>query len=296
MRVLISGVYGLIGGALAKSLKADGHDVAGLVRRVKNPGDVAWDPENNQLDAGAIEGFDAVVHLAGESIAKGRWTQAKKRRIRDSRIVGTRLLAETLGILSRPPKVFLSASAVGYYGDRGEAVLDEASAPGEGFLADVCVEWEGAAKPAAAKNIRVAHPRFGVVLSKDGGALPAMLLPFKMGVGGKIGKGDQFMSWVSLEDAVAALRKMLADEAITGPVNVVAPEPVTNLVFTKALGRALHRPTVLPLPAFAAKIALGPMAQDLLLASARVLPRRLERAGFSFQHPAVDGALRAALP
>jgi uncharacterized protein (TIGR01777 family) len=234
---------------------------------------------------------DAVVHLAGESIAEGRWNEAKKSRIRDSRVLGTRALCEAMASMAEKPKVIVCASAIGYYGDRGDVVLTESASPGEGFLPEVCREWEDAAEPARAANIRVVNLRIGVVLAKDGGALSKMLLPFRLGLGGRIGDGAQYMSWVSLVDLVSIARFAIEEEGVFGPVNAVAPGAVTNLEFTKTLGAALRRPTLFPLPAFVARLALGEMADDLLLASIRVEPALLKAHGFHFEHPELDGAL-----
>jgi hypothetical protein len=276
-------------------LETDGHEVVALVRREPvGPGEVLWDPAAGSLDLSGV-GADAVVHLAGESIAEGRWNAAKKQRIRDSRVQGTRVLCEALASLEEKPKVIVCASAIGYYGHREEYLLSESSSPGEGFLPDVCREWEDAAEPARAAGIRVVSLRIGVVLSKAGGALAKMLLPFKLGLGGKIGDGAQYMSWVSLDDLVSMARFAIDDEGLSGAVNAVAPRAVTNLEFTKALGRSLKRPTIFPLPAFVARIVLGEMADDLLLSSIRVEPAVLKERGFNFAHPEIDKALSAVL-
>jgi uncharacterized protein (TIGR01777 family) len=255
---------------------------------------VRWDPARGALDVPALSGYDAVVHLAGEPIV-GRWTQEKKQRIRESRILGTRLLAEALAKLAKPPQVLVSASAIGYYGHRGEELLTERSAGGRDFLAEVCREWEAAAAPAAAKGIRVVQLRLGIVLSARGGALQAMLPPFRLGLGGVVGSGTQYWSWVALEDVVGAFLHALRTEALQGPANVVAPQPVTNREFTAALGKVLKRPTVFPLPARVARLLLGEMAEALLLSSTRVAPKRLQETGYVFRFPALDGALRHAL-
>ena len=295
MKVLISGASGLVGSALRSSLEAHGHEVVALVRREPvRPGEVLWDPSVGGLDLSGV-GADAVVHLAGESIAEGRWNAAKKQRIRDSRVQGTRVLCEALASLKVKPKVVVCASAIGYYGHREDYLLSESSSPGEGFLPDVCREWEDAAEPARAAGIRVVSLRIGVVLSTAGGALAKMLLPFKLGLGGKIGDGAQYMSWVSLDDLVSMARFAIDDEGLSGAVNAVAPGAVTNLKFTKALGRSLKRPTIFPLPAFVARIVLGEMADDLLLSSIRVEPAVLKERGFNFAHPEIDGALSAVL-
>ena len=240
---------------------------------VRQP-EVSWDPAKGTIDAGKLEGFDAVVHLAGENIAGGRWTEQRKARIRDSRVQGTRLLCEALAKLANKPKTLISASAIGYYGERGDEILDESSPPGSDmFLVEVCKEWEAATEAAVAAGIRVVNLRFGIILSPDGGALSMMLTPFKLGVGGVLGDGKQYMSWVALDDAVGTIEKSMADESINGPVNSVSPNPVTNHEFTKTLGKVLVRPTILPMPAFAARLAMGEMADELLLASAASCPR-----------------------
>jgi uncharacterized protein (TIGR01777 family) len=297
LRVAVTGATGLVGGALVPALRAAGHRVDRVSRRPPAAGttDIQWDPARGLLDSRALEGVDAVVHLAGESIAALRWTPAVKERIRRSRVDGTRLLAETLGRLTRRPRVLVAASGVGYYGDRGEAPLTEESSPGSGFLAEVCREWERAADPARAAGIRVVHPRLGVVLARQGGALPRVALPFRLGVGGVIGSGRQYWSWIALPDLVRVVELALAVETLAGPVNAVAPTPVTNRELTRVLGRILGRPTLVPLPALAVRLLLGEMGQALLLDGARALPRRLERAGFRFRHPNLEDALRAAL-
>jgi uncharacterized protein (TIGR01777 family) len=301
MRIIVTGSTGLIGNALVRSLLADGDGVTRLVRggaqTFSAPGTkaVRWEPESGEIDAKELEGHDAAVHLAGESIADARWTDEKKRRIRESRVKGTRLLAETLADLDEKPKVLVSASAIGFYGDRGDEVLREESASGEDFLSEVCREWEKATLAASQAGIRVVHVRIGVVLSAKGGALAKMITPFKLGVGGKVGDGRQYMSWITLDDVVAVIRRAITDDSLRGPVNAVAPNPVTNEEFTKALGHALGRPTFLSMPAFAARLAFGEMADALLLSSARVEPARLNEAGFEFSHPKIDKALRHVL-
>lgn len=297
MKVLISGSRGLIGSALASALTGGGATVARLVRGAAKPdaARITWDPPSGEIDRAALEGFDAVIHLAGENIASGRWTAARKAKIRDSRIQGTRLLAEALSELRSPPQVFVSASAIGYYGNRGDEVLNENSKPGTGFLAEVCQEWERAADPASGRGTRVVHPRFGMVLSPLGGALGRMLTPFRLGAGGVVGSGKQWMSWISLDDAVGALVYCLENHSLSGPVNFVAPQAVTNRDFTRTLGQVLGRPTVLPAPAFALRLALGEMADALLLSSQRVEPARLVAAGYAFLHPGLEAALRNLL-
>lgn len=295
MRILISGATGLVGSALTAQAKAGGHQVSRLTRSPKADNDVGWDPAAGQIDAAQLEGHDAVVHLAGESIANGRWTSAKKSRIRDSRVQGTQLLCQTLAQLDSRPTVLVSASAIGFYGDRGDEKLDENSSAGNLFLSEVCQQWESATSPASEVGIRVANARLGVVLSTKGGALAQMLTPFRLGVGGVVGSGNQYMSWISLTDVVSALLHALHHEALVGPVNLVAPNPVTNREFTKALGHALRRPTVLPMPAFAARLVFGQMADELLLASTRVVPDRLLESGFEFTHREIAPALQAIL-
>lgn len=294
MNVLISGATGLIGSALIPELEAGGHRITRLTRSPKTDYDVGWDPEAGTID-GDLEGTEAVVHLAGESIAQGRWNDQKKKRIVDSRVKGTRLLAEKMAALRTPPKVMVSTSAVGYYGDRGDEVLTEESAPGTGFLPGVCREWEAAAEPARQAGIRVVHPRLGVVLSPEGGALGTTLPIFKLGGGGKIGKGDQWVSWIALDDVVGSIVHAVTEETVEGPVNVGAPNPMTNAGYTKVLGRVLGRPTVLPLPASAARLMLGEVADALLLASQRMEPAKLKATGYVFRYPQLEGALRHLL-
>ena len=295
MHVAISGASGLVGGALAESLIAGGHTVRRLVRGDARGDDVRWDPEAGAIDAAKLEGVDTFVHLAGEGIASGRWNAEKKRRIRESRVQGTGLVARTLAALSRRPSVLVCASAVGFYGPRGDEELDESAPPGTSFLSEVCRAWESAADPARAAGIRVVHTRFGVVLSDKGGALAKMLTPFRMGAGGRIGSGRQWMSWISIDDVVGAINHALATASAAGPVNVVAPNPVTNAEFTKTLGRVLSRPTVFPMPAFAARVAFGEMAEELLLSGQRVVPRRLLESGYRFRHEDLETALRHVL-
>ena len=295
MKIAISGSRGFIGSALVKSLRAGGHEVVPMVRASNPVADgVAWSAEAAYVDTVKLDGIDAVVHLAGESI-QGRWTPKKKARIRESRYQGTRLLAEALTQPAKAPRVFVCASAIGYYGDRGDEVLREESAPGEGFLAEVVREWEAATEPAAKKGIRVVNVRSGLVLGRQGGALAQMLLPFKMGVGGRIGSGKQYMSWIALDDEVGAIGHALQSETLRGPVNFVAPNPVRNAEFTKVLGKVLSRPTIFPVPAFAVKAAFGQMGEELLLYSQRVEPVRLTAAGYKFRYPELEGALQRAL-
>jgi uncharacterized protein len=296
MRVLISGASGLIGEGLRKRLWSEGVDSAVLVRRAPKDGEVRWTP-GQPLDAAVLPAFDAVVHLAGKNIA-GRWTEGHKREVRESRIEGTRTLATAAAESFRRtgmPRAFIAASAIGYYGSRGDEVLTEASAPGTGFLAETCVAWEQAANAAREGGLRVAHMRIGVVLARDGGALPELLRPFRLGLGGRIGDGRQYWSWVALEDVLGAFTFALHNETLRGAVNVVAPNPSRISDFVSALGDVLHRPTLLPLPAFAVRTLLGEMGQALLLDSARVLPERLQAAGYGFRYQDLRTALRAAL-
>jgi uncharacterized protein len=297
MKILISGASGLVGRALVPHLTKGGHQVVRLVRARPAAGEAAvfWDPDTGTLDPAALEGFDTVIHLSGESIASGRWTEAKKARIRDSRVKSTALLAGRIERLSRPPGVLLCASAIGYYGDRGDEVLKEDSPRGKDFLAGVCQAWEAASDPAARIGVRVVRHRFGVILSPNGGALAKMLLPFKLGLGGRIGDGRQSMSWITIDDVVGAIDHALATKLLRGPVNTVGPNPVTNAEFTATLGRVLHRPTIFPMPAFAARLAFGEMADALLLSSQRVVPERLMTSGYRFRYPDLEAALRHLL-
>ncbi len=295
MHIAVSGSGGLIGSAVVPFLIGKGHRVTRLVRRPPAGDEVRWDPAAGVRDLSRLEEVEAVVHLAGENIAAGRWTPRRKEEIRSSRVEGTRRLCESLGRLGRPPKVLISASAIGIYGDRGEEILAEDSAPGKDFLAQVCRDWEAATEPASRAGIRVVQLRFGMILSPAGGALKKMLLPFKMGAGGRIGSGTQFMSWIAVDDAVDAIHHVLSTEALRGPVNTVAPAPVTNAEFTRILARVLSRPALAPMPAFAAKLAFGEIADALLLASQRVMPTRLQASGYRFQYPELEGALRHLL-
>jgi uncharacterized protein len=297
MIIAITGSTGLVGTALVETLEAEGNLVRRLVRRPvrDEEHEIRWDPAAAQIDAAALEGVDAVVHLAGESLAAHRWTESFKAEIRNSRVRGTQLLCNALAGLGTRPGVLVSASAVGYYGDRGDELVGESSSPGKGFLADVCREWEAATQAARDAGIRVVNLRLGVVLSPKGGALAQMLTPFKLGVGGAIGSGRQYFSWIALDDLVSAIGFVLRTAAMSGPVNAVAPQPVTNREFTKTLGRVLGRPTVLPMPAFAARLAFGEMADEMLLSGARVEPRALLASGFKFQYPELESALRYVL-
>ncbi len=295
MRVAVSGSTGLIGAALVERLAREGHTVPRLVRSASKarPGDVVWDPDGGTIDAAALEGVDAVVHLAGENVGS-RWTEEKKRRIRDSRINGTRLLAHTLARLGKRPRVLVQASATGIYGDRGDEALDERSPAGTGFLAEVCQGWEGASEMAEQAGIRVVKLRFGVVFTRKGGALQRLLLPFRMGVGGRVGSGRQWMPWISLDDAVEVIVRALRDERLRGPVNAIAGS-VRNAEFTDALARALHRPALLPVPSFGLRAVFGEMADETLLSSQCAEPARLREIGHVFHHPTLDVALNAAL-
>jgi hypothetical protein len=285
----------MIGSALAAFLTTGGHTVRRITRSPCAAGDIAWNPTAGQLDPGALEGVDAVVHLAGESVAN-RWTGARKREIMRSRVEGTRLLAETIARLSTPPRVLVSGSAVGYYGARGDEVLDERSPVGTGFLADVCRAWERATEPAKRAGIRVVHTRLAVVLSESGGMLPRLLIPFRLGLGGKVGDGRAWLAAVALDDVVGALHFALMTDGLRGPVNVSLPEPVTNGEFVRVLAQTLHRPAAATIPPFVVKLALGDeMAEEMALASQRVIPRALLDAGFRFQHPNVGDALRFEL-
>lgn len=296
MDVLVTGSHGLIGTALIPRLRADGHRVARLVRGVPEGGDdVRWDPVAGTIDARALEGIDAVVHLAGAGIGDKKWTPARKRLILESRTQGTSLLARTLAGLDRRPSVLLSGSAVGIYGTRDDELLTEASATGTGFTAEVCTAWEAATAPAQEAGIRVAHLRTGIVLSAQGGALGRMLLPFKLGLGGRMGSGSQYMSWIAIDDEVGAIRHLLTAD-VSGPVNLTAPNPVTNAEFTATLGRVLQRPTKLPTPMLPLKALYGAeLVQSLLLDGQRVQPAALEASGYEFALPTLEGALRAVL-
>lgn len=296
MRVAITGSSGLIGTALCHALERDGHTVVRVVREGDiGPGSVRWAPDRGDIDAEALEGLDGVVHLAGAGIGDKRWTEARKRTVLESRTKGTDLLARALASLDDKPPVLVSASAIGFYGDRGDEVLTEASSPGSGFLADVVVAWEGAAAPAEQAGIRVPRLRSGLVLSRRGGALGRMLPLFRLGLGGRLGSGDQWWSWITLADEVRVIRFLLEHE-VTGPVNATGPAPVTNAAFTRALGAALHRPAILAVPRFAPKLVLGPeLADELLFASQRVLPDVLTHAGFLHRHAELPQALAAVV-
>ena len=310
MHIAVSGASGLVGQSLLPELAADGHRVARLVRKqnrenrvdslVGSSGEpsevqeIIWNPEA-EFDARGLDGVDTVIHLAGKRIADARWTPSVKEGIRRSRVSGTRALCEGLARMPSPPRRLVCASAVGFYGSRGDELLTEESPAGTGFLAEVVRQWEAAAQPAIEAGIRVIHLRFGMILSANGGALAKMLLPFKLGLGGRVGSGEQYWSWISIRDVIGVIGHVLAAPELHGPVNVVAPDLVTNKRFTRALGAVLHRPTILPLPAMLARLVLGEMADELLLSSLRVIPEQLMRSGYAFQHSSLKGALEATL-
>jgi uncharacterized protein (TIGR01777 family) len=293
-RIAITGSSGLIGRRLVTALTAASHQVHPLVRRQPGPGtkEIAWQPDEGKIDASALEGLDAVIHLAGENIAAGRWTPERKQVIERSRVVSTRLLCETLAHLGKPPKVLVSASAVGYYGDRGSEPLNEDSMPGRGFLPQLCQRWESATEPASTAGIRVVRLRIGIVLAREGGALAKMIGPFKLGLGGKLGNGKQYMSWIAADDLVACMQHLLFASQLAGPVNAVAPSPVTNADFAATLGRVLKRPSFARVPALAIRARFGEMGECLLLASAKIQPSRLQADGFDFAYPTLEAALR----
>jgi uncharacterized protein len=295
--VAVTGSNGFIGSALLPALTSEGHRPVRVVRsEAAGDDELRWDPEAGTIDAAGLEGIGAVVHLAGAGIGDKRWTDARKRLILESRTKGTSLLAQTLAGLKRPPSTLVSASAIGYYGNRGDEPLDEQSAPGNDFVARVCVRWEGATAPAAEAGIRVVMTRSGVILGRDGGVFPRMLLPFRLGLGGRFASGRQYMSWVSISDEVGAILHALTNESLSGPVNVTGPTPVTNAEFTKTLGRVVHRPTVIPTPLLPLKARYGSeLVQHLLIEGQRVLPKRLEATGYAFAHPTLEDALRAAV-
>lgn len=294
LRVAIGGASGLIGRQLGAFLTAGGHEVVALVRDGRQPG-ILWRPQRGEIDAVALEGFDAVVHLGGENIAGGAWTAQRKDLLRRSRIDSTALLAGAVARLTRRPSVFICASATGFYGSRGDEELTESSAPGNGFLPDLCRDWEAAAGPAAEAGVRVVHLRTGVVLSPRGGALAKLLTPFRLGLGGRVGSGRQYMSWIGLDDMVGLIHFALMRDDLAGPVNATAPQPVTNAGFTRSLARVLRRPAMLPVPSVAIRTILGEMGERLLLEGCRVLPARLTEAGFAFLDPQLESALRFEL-
>jgi uncharacterized protein (TIGR01777 family) len=294
-RIAVAGASGLIGGALARSLAADGHEVVRLVRRPpRTKGEVRWDPEAGRVDAAGLAGCEAVVNLAGAGVGDSRWTDTYKARIRSSRVLGTRALAEAVAGLETKPRVFVNGSAMGYYGETGERAVDESAPPGEGFLPELCVEWEGAAAPAQEAGVRTVFTRTGLVVSRAGGAWGRLFPLFRAGLGGRLGDGRQYWSFISLHDEVAAIRHLMDTDGLSGPFNLTAPQPLTNREITAAMGRVLHRPTLFPVPAPVLRSVLGEMAGDVL-GSARVVPKRLLESGFTFAFPDIDGALKAAL-
>jgi uncharacterized protein (TIGR01777 family) len=297
MRIAVTGASGLIGTALSAAMRADGHEVRPVTRgAASGPGAILWDPLAGEIDAAGLEGVDAVVHLAGASIGAKRWSEKTKREVRDSRIKGTDLLARTLAGLDPPPSVLLSGSAIGYYGDTGDEDVTETSPPGDDFFARLAVDWEAAAQPAVDAGIRTAFLRTSMVLSGSGGALGPMLPLFRLGLGGRMGSGRQWWSWISIDDEVGAIRFLLSREDLAGPVNLAAPDPITNGDMAKAIGRALHRPAVVPVPAFGPRLVLGrELADGLVFISQRIRPAVLLGAGYEYQHPDVDTALAAVL-
>ena len=297
MHIAVSGASGLVGSRLCTRLQDQGHRVSRLVRRQANPeaDEVLFDIPMGRIDAAGLEGADAVVHLAGENVAAGRWNSVRRQGIRDSRVLGTRLIAETLAGLERPPAVLVNASAIGFYGDRGDEILDETSDPGEGFLPETCLAWESATAAAETAGVRVVRMRIGVVLGAEGGALAKMAPIFRAGLGGKTGDGNQWMSWITIDDLVRAIEFALMSSDLAGPVNAVGPQPETNAAFTRELARVLCRPAIVPVPAFAVRAIFGEMGQELLLSSTRVMPQELQKAGFEFRHPNLEAALTAVL-
>ena len=297
MRIAVTGSTGLVGSALVSELRSAGHSVSRVVRSASSSYGserrIAWNPDRDMIDQSGLEGHEVIVHLAGERIF-GRWTAAKKRAIRESRVRGTTLLARTIARLRNPPRVLISASAVGYYGNRPPSEsLDEQAAKGTGFLSDVVAQWEEAAQPAGSAGVRVVHPRFGLVMSPRGGALGVMLPIFQLGIGGKLGSGDQIWSWIALADVIGAISHVIGHEELTGPVNFSAPDAVSNAEFTRALGRVLNRPTIFAVPEVALRLVMREMANELLLGGARVVPRKLLESGYRFLHPELEPALHA---
>ncbi len=297
MKILITGSSGMIGTALSIYLSSKGHDIVRLTRSKSDPEEnkYNWIPEAGIIDTSGLEGINAVVHLAGENISSGRWTDEKKARIRRSRVKGTKFLCESLARLNNKPEVVICASAIGYYGERGDEILTEDSGNGEGFLAEVCSEWENAIGFCSSSGVRTSCLRTGLVLSMDGGALPRMLAPFKMGAGGTLGSGKQYMSWIALDDLLSVIEFVLLDKNISGPVNAAAPNPVTNREFTKTLGSVLKRPALFSMPSFAARLIFGEMGDQLLLSSTRVIPEKLRQNGFRFRFEKIEAAIRSLL-
>ncbi|WP_406460589.1 TIGR01777 family oxidoreductase [Streptomyces sp. NBC_01622] len=294
-RIAVTGASGLIGSALVRSLTADGHEVVRLVRRAARGADeVCWDPEGEYVDAAALDGCDAVVNLAGAGIGDHRWTDAYKKTVRDSRVLGTAALAEAVAALDRPPRVWVNGSAIGFYGETGDRAVDEDAPPGDGFLPELCVEWEEATAPVQEAGVRTVFARTGLVVAKDGGAWAKLFPLFKAGVGGRFGDGRQYWSFVALHDEVAAIRHLIDTEGLSGPFNLTAPNPLTNREIAAAMGRVLRRPSLFTVPAPALKLVLGEMSGDVL-GSQRVLPKRLLESGFTFTFPEIEGAIRAAL-
>jgi uncharacterized protein len=295
MKVAIAGASGLVGSALIPILKSMGAQITRMVRSKPKAGELEWHPNHDELSPESLAGFDTIINLAGENIAGGRWTDDQKRKIRESRINGTHLLSEAIAKLSPKPRVFICASATGIYGDRDDEVLDEQSESGGGFLAGVCREWEEATKPAIEAGIRVVNLRLGPILAREGGMLAKLLTPFKMGMGGKVGSGRQYISWIAIDDVIQAIKLAIEDASIHGALNIVSPNPVTNEEFTKTLGHVLNRPTALAMPAFAARLAFGEMADEMLLASQKVIPKKLANAGFVFEYPELEPTLKHLL-
>ncbi|PWI20858.1 TIGR01777 family protein [Streptomyces sp. Act143] len=294
-RIAVAGASGLIGSALVKSLTADGHEVVRLVRRTpRDEDEVRWDPAGGQVDTAGLAGCDAVVNLAGAGVGDRRWTDAYKARIRSSRVHGTAALAKAVASLDEPPRVFVNGSAMGYYGETGDRIVDESAPPGEGFLPEVCVEWEGAAAPAQEAGVRTVFTRTGLVVARGGGAWGRLFPLFKAGLGGRLGDGRQYWSFIALHDEVAAIRHLIDTDGLSGPFNLTAPTPLTNREITEAMGRVLHRPTLFPVPEAVLRTVLGEMAGDVL-GSQRVVPKRLLESGFVFAFPEIEGALKAAL-
>lgn len=292
MRIAISGATGLVGSELKKQLASRGDEAIAITRSPKGTEDIGWDPSQQKIDLAKLEGLDAVVHLAGDNIATGRWTNEKRARIRSSRVDATRFLAESLTELERPPQHFVAASAIGYYGDRGDEIMTESSTPGVGFLAETCIDWEAASQPLLDAGLPVAHGRIGVVMTTAGGMLEKMLTPFRLGFGAVIGTGNQYISWISRQDLAQALVWMV-DQQAAGTFNLVSPNPVTNRDFTRTLAKALHRPAFLWIPSIAVRTGLGEMGEDIMLSSTRVLPNRLVESGFKFQYPTLAELLES---